>query len=77
MAFSSVAIPLCISGGPYFTYSAFSPFSPTLFRSFMLFDAFSMSSVVKEVFTSGGVMIVDPSVVTAVNVLKVLLAPHS
>ena len=31
IVFSSVAIPLCISGGPYFTYSAFSPSSPTLF----------------------------------------------
>ena len=31
MLFSSVAIPLCISGGPYFTYSAFSPSYPTLF----------------------------------------------
>ena len=36
MVFSSVAIPLCISGGPYFTYSACSPSSPTLFWFFML-----------------------------------------
>ena len=44
---SSVAIPLCISGGPYFTYSAFSPSSPTPFCCFMLVDAFSIYSVVK------------------------------
>ena len=37
MVFSSVEIPLCISGGTYFTYSAFSPSSPTLFCFFMLF----------------------------------------
>ena len=35
MVFSSVAIPLCISGGPHFTYSAFSPSSPTLFFAHM------------------------------------------
>ena len=57
MVFSSVAIPWCISGGPYFTYSAFSPSSPTLFWFFMLLDAFSMSSVVKGVFISARFMI--------------------
>ena len=41
MVFSSVAIPLCISGGPYLTYSAFSPSCPTLFHAFgCLFDFF-------------------------------------
>ena len=67
MVFSSVAIPLCISGGPYLTYSALSPFSPTLFRLFMLLDAFSISSAVKGVFISAGFMIVGSSIVTAVN----------
>ena len=67
MVFISVAIPLYISGGPYFTYSAFSPSSPTLFWFFMLLDAFSISSVVKGVFISAGFMIVGSSAVTAVN----------
>ena len=56
--FSSVAIPLCISGGPYFIYSAFSSSSPTLFRLFVHLDAFSSSSVVKGIFISAGFMIV-------------------
>ena len=47
MVFSSFAIPLCISGGTYFTYSALSPSSPTLFWFFMRLDTFSISSVVK------------------------------
>ena len=67
IVFSSGAIPLCISGGPYFTYSAFSPSSPMLFWFFMLLDAFSISSVVKGVFISAGFMIVGSSAVTAVN----------
>ena len=54
IVFSSIAIPLCIYGGPHFTYSAFSPSSPTLFRVFMLLDAFSISSVVKGIFISTG-----------------------
>ena len=61
MVFSSVAIPLCISGGPYFTYSACSPSSPTLFWFFMLLDAFSISSGVKGVLISAGFMIVGSS----------------
>ena len=40
IVFSSIAIPLCISGGPYFTYSAFSPSSPTLFRFIMFWMPF-------------------------------------
>ena len=55
---TSIAIPMCISGGPYLTYSAFSPSSPTLFRFFMLLNAFSISSVVKGVFISAGFMII-------------------
>ena len=55
MVFSSVAIPLYILGGPYFTYSAFSTPSPTLFGFFILLDAFSISSV--GVFISAGFMI--------------------
>ena len=43
MVFSSVAIPLCISGGPYFTYSAFSPSSPTLFWFWMPFRFLRLS----------------------------------
>ena len=69
MVFSSVAIPLCISGGPYFTYSAFSPSSPTLFWFFMLLDAFSISSGVKGVLISAGFMIVGSSA-TVADVLK-------
>ena len=67
MVFSSVAIPLCISGGPYFTYSAFSPSSPTLLWFFMLLNAFSISSVVQGVLISAGFMIVGSYAVTAVN----------
>ena len=67
MVFSSVALPLSISGGPYFTYSAFNPSSPTLFWYFMLLDAFSISSVVNKVFISAGFMIVGSSAITAVN----------
>ncbi len=68
MVFSSVAIPLCISGGPYFTYYAFSPSSPMLFWFFMLLDAFSISSGVKGILISAGFMIVGSSAtVTAVN----------
>ena len=68
MVFSSVAIPLCIAGGPYLTYSACSPSSPTLFWFFMLLDAFSISSGVKGVLISAGFMIVGSSAtVTAVN----------
>ena len=55
-------------GGPYFTFSAFSPSSPTLFLFFMLLDAFSISSVVKGVFISAGFIFIGSSVVTAVNI---------
>ena len=47
--------------GAYFTYSAFSPSSPTLFLFVMLLDAFSVSSVVKGVFISAGFMIIGSS----------------
>ena len=67
MVFSNVAIPLCISGGPYFTYSAFSPSSPTLFWFFIILDAFSISSVVKGVFISAGFMILGSSAVTVIT----------
>ena len=71
MVFSSVPIPLCISGGPYlyYSYSPFSPSSPepTLFWFFMILDAFSISSVEKGVFISAEFMIVGSFAVTAVN----------
>ena len=71
IVFSSVAIPsrLCIYGGPHFTYSAFSPSSPTPFWCFILLDAFSISSVAREVFISAGFISVGSSAVTAVNMI--------
>ena len=50
-----------------FTYSSFSPSSPTLFWFFMPLDVFSIYSVVKGVFISAGFMIVGSSAVTDVN----------
>ena len=48
IVFSSIAIPLCISGGPYFTYSAFSPSSPTHFQFSCFWMPFRFIRLCKE-----------------------------